>query len=401
MKFTYEARTNTGALQSGSIEAPDRETALGILQGKKLLALTLEEDRGGVKFTSEITFLSRIKTVDIVLFSRQLAVLIDAQVPLLSALRSLGEQTSNPKFRRLVFDVAEEVNAGTALSQALAKYPKQFSHFFVSVVRAGEASGRLQEVLSYLADHEEKAYDLTRKVRGALIYPIFIICSLVLVGALMMIFVVPQLTAIFEETGVELPFLTKLVIGISNVLQSYWWLALLLFIGAGVGLVRFVRTPYGRRVWDTLLLNTPVFKKLFRKVYLARFSENLSTLIRGGIPIIQALEITGDVVGNTVYKETIAQAAKEVEKGGKISQVLKQNHYVPALVVQMVSVGEDTGQLDMILSKVASFYQRDVDDLVENLTTLIQPVLILILGAAAGVLVAAILLPIYNLGSGF
>jgi type II secretory pathway component PulF len=217
----------------------------------------------------------------------------------------------------------------------------------------------------------------------------------------MMMFVVPQITTIFEETGADLPILTRIVIGTSNFLLTFWWLMVLLAIAGGVSGVRFLRTAEGRRAWDLVLLNIPIFKKLFQKIYLARFSENLGTLIKGGIPIIHALEITGDVVGNTVYKDTIKEAALEVEKGGEISGVLKENKYIPMLVVQMVSVGEDTGKLDVILAKIASFYQRDVDDMVNNMTSLIQPILILILGAAAGVLVAAILLPIYNLSSSF
>ena len=401
MKYSYEARTPEGVTKSGTIEAPTQEAALGVLQSQSLLALSLVEVTGGIKLNTEIKFLSRVKTEEIVVFSRQLAVLFDAQVPLLSSLHSLAEQTDNPKFRRIIMEIAAKVDAGTPLSDAMGGYPKLFSNFYVSVVRAGEASGRLQEVLAYLADHEEKNYDLNRKVRGALIYPIFVVGAILLVGSIMMIFVVPQITAIFEETGNQLPFLTRLVIGVSDFLRAAWWALIIVVVGGGYGIHRYIHTVSGQRVWDTVLLNIPIFKNLFRKMYLARFSENLSTLIKGGIPILQSLNITASVVGNTIYKESIEEAASVVERGGSMSEVLRQNTYIPRLVVQMVAVGENSGKLDEILEKVAQFYQRDVDELVNNLAEIIQPVLILLLGVGAGVLVAAILLPIYNLSSGF
>src|SRR3989344_3932902 len=401
MKFNYQARSSEGETKNGTIEAPTREAALGVLQSQNLLALSLDEETGSIGFQKEIKFLSRVKTEEIVVFSLQLAFLFDAQVPLLSSLHSLAEQTDNPKFRRIIMEIAAKVDAGTPLSDAMGAYPKLFSNFYVSVVRAGEASGRLQEVLSYLADHEEKNYDLNRKVRGALIYPIFVVAAILLVGSIMMIFVVPQITTIFEETGTELPFLTRLVIGISDFLRAAWWGIIIFLFALGYGLKRYLKTESGTRVWDRVLLNIPIFKHLFRKMYLARFSENLSTLIKGGIPILQSLNITASVVGNAVYKQSIEEAASVVERGGSMSEVLRQNTYIPRLVVQMVAVGENSGKLDEILEKVAHFYQRDVDELVNNLAEIIQPVLILLLGVGAGVLVAAILLPIYNLSSGF
>lgn len=401
MKFTYEARNPEGEIQTGTVEAGTKEAAIETLQRYNLIILDITEDAGKLGLFKEITFLSRIKKQEIVIFSRQLAVLFDAQVPLLEALQTLAVQSSNPKFKKMMVNIAGEVDAGSPFSQALGKYPKVFSNFYVSVTRAGEASGRLQEVLNYLADHEEKSYDLNSKVKGALIYPAFIVFSLVVVGAIMMIFVIPQLTSVFEEVGSDLPLLTLVVIGISDFLRSFWWLIILVSIGGGVLFWRYIHTEQGKGVMDLFILKIPILKNLFQKVYLARFSENLGTLIKGGIPIIQALTITGEVVGNSVYKKTIQEAAEEVRKGGNISTVLKNNKYIPTLVVQMVSVGENTGKLDIILSKIASFYQKDVDNMVDNLTSLIQPLLILVLGGAAGLLVAAILLPIYNLSSSF
>ena len=338
MKFNYQARSSEGETKNGTIEAPTREAALGVLQSQNLLALSLDEETGSIGFQKEIKFLSRVKTEEIVVFSRQLAVLFDAQVPLLSSLHSLAEQTGNTKFRRIILEIAAKVDAGTPLSDAMSVYPKQFSTFYVSVVRAGETSGRLQEVLSYLADHEEKNYDLNRKVRGALIYPIFVVAAILLVGSIMMIFVVPQITTIFEETGNELPFLTRLVIGVSDFLRAAWWAIIVIFVALVYGLKSYLKTEAGSRVRDIVLLNIPIFKNLFRKMYLARFSENLSTLIKGGIPILQSLNITASVVGNAVYKQSIEEAASVVERGGSMSEVFRQNKYIPRLVVQIVSV---------------------------------------------------------------
>ncbi len=400
MKFDYEARTTTGEVQRGIIEAASEEAALETLRQYNLVILDLGRAKEG-GLSKEIAIFSRVKKREIVIFSRQLSVLVDAQVPLIEALQTLAEQTETSAFRKKLQAIAADIDAGTSLSRALSSYPKLFSKFYRSVVEAGEVSGRLQEVLLYLADHEERSYDLNRKVRGALIYPAFIIFSIVVVGAIMMIFVVPQLTSIFEETGAELPILTRIVVAVSNFLQGYWWLALILLVGAAFGGVRYVRTSGGRELWDTFLLNVPVLKILFRKIYLTRFAENLSTLIKGGVPIIEALRITGEVVGNTIYQRVIVESAEAVSRGGTISSVLadQKGEYIPKLVVQMVHVGEETGKLDGILAKIGSFYKKDVDNMVDNLTTLIQPILILVLGAAAGILVAAILLPIYNLSS--
>ena len=217
----------------------------------------------------------------------------------------------------------------------------------------------------------------------------------------MMIFVIPQITSIFDETNTALPILTVIVIAISDFMRNFWWLLIILVFGGGFGLLRFIKTPRGKVIFDVVILNIPILNNLFKKVFLARFAENLSTLIHGGIPIIEALEITGDVVGNETYKKTIKKASEEVRKGGNISTALKENKYIPVLVSQMVSVGEESGKLDFILSKLGDFYQKEVDVMVDNLTSLIQPILILVLGAAAGLMVAAILLPIYNLSSSF
>ncbi|MEK7629107.1 MAG: type II secretion system F family protein [Patescibacteria group bacterium] len=401
MKFNYQARTPQGLIQTGSVEAQNRDVAIETLHRYSLVILEIIEEKKGFALSlgGEISFLSRVKNQDIVIFSRQLAVLFDAQVPLVQALNTLSEQSS-PVLKKIIKEVATDVDSGNSFSQSLEKFPKVFSFFYVSVVKAGEVSGRLQEVLNYLADHEERSYDLNKKVKGALIYPIFIVSSLVVVGAVMMIFVIPQLTAVLVESGQELPFITKLIIGLSNFMINYWWLALLMVGGLIGGSWYTLQTKSGQDYWDKIKLHLPIFGGIFRKIYLSRLSENLGTLIKGGIPIIQALTITADVVGNFVFKTIILKAREEVRRGSTINSVFSTEKDIPPLVSQMVMIGEQTGKLDVLLAKVAIFFQKDVDNIMENLTSLIQPILILVLGAAAGILVAAILLPIYNLSSG-
>lgn len=401
MKFNYQARTAQGSIQTGVVEAPNRDVAIETLHRYSLVILEIVEEKKGfaLSLSGELPFFNKVKNQDLVIFSRQLAVLFDAQVPLVQALKTLSEQSS-PALKKIIKEVASDVDSGTSFSQSLEKFPKVFSFFYVSVVKAGEVSGRLQEVLNYLADHEERSYDLNKKVKGALTYPIFIVSSLVVVGAVMMIFVVPQLTSVLVESGQELPAVTKLIIGLSNFMKNYWWLGILIVGGMGVGSWYALQTKTGKDNWDKIKLHLPIFGGIFRKIYLARFSENLGTLIKGGIPIIQSLTITADVVGNFVFKSIILKAREEVRRGNTINSVFILEKDIPPIVSQMVMIGEQTGKLDVLLAKIATFFQKDVDNIMENLTSLIQPILILILGAAAGVLVAAILLPIYNLSSG-
>ena len=401
MKINYQARTSQSDIQTGTVEAPNQEAAIETLRRYGLIILEVVEEKGGfnLSLSGEIPFFNRVKSQELVIFSRQLAVLFDAQVPLVQALRTLSDQSS-PVFKKIIMEIGSDVDSGTAFSQSLEKFPKVFSFFYISVVKAGEASGRLQEVLNYLADHEEKSYDLNKKVKGALTYPIFIVVSLVVVGAVMMVFVVPQLTSVLQESGQELPFLTQVIIGLSNFIRNYWWLGLIIITALSGGIWYWLGTKSGKNLWDRIKLHLPIFGGLFTKIYIARFAENLGTLIKGGIPIIQALTITGDVVGNSLYQDVIIKAREEVRRGSTINSAFLAEKSIPPMVAQMISIGEQTGKLDLLLSKVASFYQKDVDNLVENMTSLIQPILILILGAAAGVLVAGILLPIYNLSSG-
>ena len=400
MKFNYLARTKKGEIQTGKIEAVDETAAIKILQNNDLVVVNIKSARQAPFFSKKIKLFERVKKKETVVFSRQLSTLVGADVPLVQSLRVLGAQVKNQFFKESLLEIAADVDGGLLLSKALAKHPKIFSAFYINLIKSGEVTGRLQESLDYLAEHLEKEYYLASKVRGAMIYPVFVLGAFVLIGVLMMVMVVPQLTSILEESGQALPLPTRIIISLSGFIRESGWLLGLIFIGFVIGLWRYIKTSSGRRIWDIAKLKLPVLGRIFRETYLARFTENLSTLIKGGLPIIQALNVSGEVVGNTVFQKIIYQARDEVKAGNTISSVLEKQKQFPPLVSQMIKTGEKTGKLDSILQNLAVFYSREVDNIVNNLSQLIEPILIIGLGIMVAILVAAILMPIYNIAGG-
>jgi len=283
----------------------------------------------------------------------------------------------------------------------MGKYPKVFSNFFVSMIKSGETSGKLDEVLEYLADQEEKDYDLVSKIKGAMIYPIFIMSGLVIVGIAMMIFVIPQLTSMLTASGSELPLSTKLLIGTSDLMRNYWWALLISVIGIGLGVKYGISTPVGKKFIDNLKIKLPVFGNLFKKIYLVRFTQSLATLVVGGVALTDALKIVSEVVGNQAYKDLIDQTIKEVEDGNSVAVVFLQSDIMPKMVSNMLAIGEKTGRLDNILDKVSGFYTREIENMVANMTHLLEPFIMVLIGVAVGGMVASIILPMYNLANQF
>lgn len=401
MRFNYQARTKEGEIQTGTVEAGSNETAVKTLQRHGLSVIYLEAISEVPFYARSLKFLQRVKVKELVMFYRQLAILFEANIPPLDALTAMAEQAHNPFFKDILFEIETDVRGGESLSKAMAKHKKVFSPFYVNVIESGEATGKLSDVLKYLADHAEKDYILNSKIKGAFIYPAFILFVFFAVAVLMLMFVVPQITAILIETGGELPFTTKLLIGTSNLLRSWIWLVILVLIAIGVGSRRYLNTIQGREVWDKVKLSFPALGGLFRKICLARFAENFSTLLKGGLPILNALKISGQIVGNKVFEHLIEQATEEVKKGGNISTVFeKDKKNIPIAVVQMMKVGEKTAKLDTILERLSVFYREEVNRTVDNLTQLIEPALIILLGGGVAFLVASILMPIYNITSG-
>ncbi|MBI2635288.1 MAG: type II secretion system F family protein [Parcubacteria group bacterium] len=408
-KFQYTARTPEGKVESDFVEAPSLEAAISVLQNQHLIITEVKpfeeaEERLTLARLNQIVslFFSRIKTEDIVLFTKQLAVLIAAKVPLVQSLRVLSRQIDNPYFSQVVDGIANDVDAGMVFSRALAKYPKAFSNFYIQMVRSGEISGRLEETLVYLADYISRQYLLNAKARGAMIYPAFILAAFILVGMLMLIFVIPNITSILVESGQQLPLVTRILIGTSNFTKTWGWIV---FLALGIlgyfGWISIKKSPEWHYTFDGLKLRLPIFGALLKKIYLARFAETLSTLVSAGIAISQSLEITADVVGNAVYKRIILEANEAVRKGSTISVVFARHSEILPMVTQMILIGEQTGKIDTILKQVATFFIEEVNRAFDNIVNLIEPILIVVLGAGVGILVAAILLPIYNLVNAF
>lgn len=397
--FEFQAKKKDGSSFTGTVEAPNEEAVFKLLSDKQYYPLVVRKKSKGIGGNINITFLTRIKVKDLVIFARQLAVMSEATVPLVQALRILVDQTENEKLKKIIADVGDEVDGGSKFSQALAKHEKVFGNFFISMIRSGETSGRLDEVLNYLADQQEKDYDLMSKVRGAMIYPAFIISSLIVVGFVMMIFVVPKMTDILTQAGSELPLPTKILIFTSDFMVSYWWLVLGGMVGLAVGLKFGIRNKKFKKLWDLLQLKVPVFGNLLQRIYLVRVTRSLVTLVQGGVPLPQALEITSAIVGNQVYRDLLDETKKEVDDGNPLASVFLRSKHVPAMVSQMMNLGEQTGRLDQVLSKLTDFYSREIENLVANLVSLIEPMIMIIMGVAVGGMVAAIILPMYSVAT--
>ncbi|MEK7519680.1 MAG: type II secretion system F family protein [Patescibacteria group bacterium] len=401
MEFRYQARTRLGTIESGTVEAPGRDAAIDALQRSGFIILEVKDAAALPAWARGISFKRGVSKKDVVIFSRQISTLFQAKVPLIEALRTMVEQTGNQRFKDALLDTAKDVDAGAPLSRALAAHRNIFSDFYVSMVRSGEASGKLEEVFTYLADGLEREYDVTHKIKGAMTYPAFIIFGFGAVVFVMMVWVVPNLTSILKETGAEMPFLTTIVIGVSDAFAAYWWLILLVLALAVAGLWYGARTPQGRIMWDRAQLHIPIIGKMLQKYYLARFADSLSVLIQGGLPIVQALEITADVVRNSVYRTILLDTVEQVKKGNTISSVLRTKKEIPIMVTQMVFVGEESGRLDSTLKSASLFYQKEVAVVLDNVITLIEPFLILALGVGVAILLVAILMPMYNIATNF
>jgi type IV pilus assembly protein PilC len=389
-----------GETIDGVMDAASIEAAADALMNKKLtvLDITLQPRK---KYLSMFTFVlsKKVPIKELVVFFRQLAVMLDANMPLVRALRILVKQTQNEYFRSVIIGLADEVDGGSTLSSSMEFYEDVFSKFFTNIVRSGETSGRLSEVMNYLADQKEKDYDLESRVRGAMLYPAFIVVVLVVVAFIVMAFVVPNITTVLIESGAKLPFITNVLINSSNFLRQYWWLIGLVVAALIGGFMYEVKTPAGRALMDEIKLRIPIFGNVYRNIYLVRICRSFATLVKGGVPIAVSLVIVKDVVDNAVYEKVLAEASRSVDEGNQISESFLASPYIPSIMSQMISVGEESGKLEEILERVAEFYSREIDNVVRNLGNLIEPMIMVVLGIAVGLFVAAVILPMWQLSS--
>ena len=399
MRFNYQARNKTGEIQTGIVEASSRETAFNVLKTHGLYVTVLEGTETVPFFAKKLKFFERVTKKDIVLFSRQASIMFKSNVPIVETFKAIAEQTRKSVFKEKILKLGEEIEGGTSLSKTLSIYPKLFSPFYINMVKSGEASGKLSDVFIYLADYLEREQNFRSKITGAMVYPIFVLIVFVAVVAIIMVYVIPQLTEVLEGTGQELPAITKVVVAMSNFLKEKWWLVLLIIFVLAIALFQFSRSKQGKKFFDWNLLRVPLLGSFLKKLYLARFALNLSTLISGGLPIAQALEITGEVVGNDRYKKIIFETMDKVKRGDPISSVLEQYpNLIFPLFYQMVTVGEKTGTLDSSLKNVVVFFQNDVDRGLDNFVRLLEPIFIVLLGGVVAGLMGAVLLPLYSTG---
>lgn len=398
MEFIYQAKTQTGELVTGKVEASSEDQAVNALHQKNLVILSLEKSQKGLLSRDITRVFSKPSRKDIALFTRQMATLIEADVPLFESLHALVRQVEKESFRNVISAIVSSVEGGASLSAALAGHSKIFSPFYISLVRAGEIAGKLQATLSYLADYLERSASLNSKIRGALAYPVFVLFAMVVVTAILMTTVLPQLLSIIKDAGVEdIPLTTKFLIAVTGFINQYFFLLLILLISGIFLLLHYVKTPQGRDKFDNFKIQMPQFGRVIRNFYLARIAETLATLIKSGVPILDGIGITADVVGNVIYRDILLQAQENVQSGGTISEVFEKYKEIPPLVSSMLVIGEKTGRTDFMLENIFNFYKAESENSIQNLSQLIEPVLILILGLGVGLLVSAVLLPIYSL----
>jgi type IV pilus assembly protein PilC len=400
MRFSYQARTKSGLLKQGVLNANSKVAAIDMLHKNKLFPITIEEADGGKKgLNTEIKIFEGVSSKDIVLFTRELAIMIESNVPPAKSLDALAEQTRNKTFKEKILKVASDIREGLTLSKALSRHPKIFSSFYVNMVKSGEISGTLPNVLNKVAAHLENEYAIRSKTIGAMIYPIVVLVIFAVIFVVVVVCIIPGMVEVLEDSGSELPLVTQIVIGVSDFFVNFWWVILIGVIGIISFGAYYLKTKEGKDLLDRFLVDVPIFGPFQRNVYMNRFAENLSTLISSGKNITEALEVTGELIGNNVYKDIILETRDKVIKGEKISDVLATHpKYISPLFVQMVAVGEDTGRLSETLLNVVSFYKREIEIFVDSLSSIIEPVLIIGLAGMVGILVAAVFLPLYQIG---
>ncbi len=398
MRFNYKVKSIAGEILEGRIEANSEREAVGVLHGKEYVIISLTQLEANIFDIDIMGRLNRPSSKDLAVFTRQLATLIDADMPILESLRTLAEQANKPSFKKIIENIAKYIESGSSLSEALGNYPNLFSSFFINLVRSGEASGKLHDSLMYLASHLEKSQELNSKIKGAMAYPAFILVSLIIVAFIMAVWVLPNLLAIFDEVGVkDLPITTRILIFVTNFVNKYYYFIIfsaLFLIGYSY---YYIRTPKGRDQFDNLKIKAPYLGPMIKNFYISRISESLATLVKSGIPILDSFLITSNIVNNTRYRKILIEATESIKRGETIANSLKDYPEIPPLLSSMIAIGEKTGKLSAMLDHVAKFFKGESESAIQTLSQLIEPAMVLVLGLAVAVLVSSILLPMYNL----
>ena len=400
MLFKYKAIDAEGTNKEGEIDAPNRDMAISGLQRRGLVIVSIAEE-GGHKSLFSISFFDKVSNKDVVILSRQIATLFEAQGSALKTFTMLAASTENKLLSRKLTAVGDDLQAGVSISGALAKHPDVFSNFYINMVKVGEETGKLNQTFLYLAGYLDRRYSLTSKTRNALIYPAFVVVTFFVVMGLMFVVVIPKLSAIILDSNQAVPIFTKIIIALSNFFVHYGFLVLIFLALLGVWVWRMASTEKGKIYLDEMRLSTPVIGNLYKKLFLSRITDNLNTMLSSGVPIVRAIDITAEVVGSRIYQRILGEVADGVKSGLALSVAFaKHEKEVPSILIQMVLVGEETGSLGNILKTLTNFYRREVDDAIDTLVGLIEPVMIVVLGLGVGLLLVSVLMPIYNLAGG-
>lgn len=399
MIFNYRCINKDNEPVEGVVETLSLDDAIVNLQKRGLVVVSIVEKKISKDFFNFKILSQKIKEKDLVIFSRQISTLFEAGVGALKAFRLLSTENDNKTLSEQLTEVSDDIQAGVSISESLKKHPKVFTPFYVSMVRAGEESGKLNESFLYLADYIDRNYELNQKVKKAMTYPAFVVGTFALIMSVMFLFVIPKMTTMFTEQQIELPLVTKVILGISSFFVNYTIylfpiLAVLVWYG-----FNYISTGEGKRHLDLLKTKIPIIKTLYLRIFLARFSDNMHTMLTSGVSIVRSIEITADVVDNVIYKDLLMRVSEKVERGIELSKALYEEPMIPNILVQMVKIGEETGELGYILKNLSKFYKREVDTAIDNVVSLIEPAMIVGLGLMVGFLVSAILLPMYDLSS--
>ena len=381
----------------GTVEASTKEAAAALLQKYNIFVTSLKEESQRSIFFKKLTLTTKISKKDLVIFSRQLAVMLESRVPVTQSLAGLAAQTTKENFKEKIIKISQLVDEGNSLSVAFSYYPEVFDAFYISLVKTGEASGKISESLYFLSDHLEREHDIESQIKGAMIYPIFVISVLTIVIAIVMTVVMPRISDLLKQTTVNPPLFTVMMLNFYDFLSHYGWIIVLGFFVMMAFIIHYFRTEKGKIVYDKLSLTLPVIGGFFKKIFLIRFTENLATLISAGLTINSALKITKGTINNYVYKQIVSETEKGVLEGEKLSSILvRHSEYIPPFVVQMVEVGEQTGKLEKNLMEVVNFYRKEVKRSVDTFIALLEPVLIIFLGSIVALLAISVLAPLYE-----
>ena len=397
MNFIYKAVTATGEKKEGSIDAVNKDLAISGLQHRGLIVISVKGEEDKTVFQKNL--FESVPVRDVVILSRQVSTLFDANVSALKAFTMLAGNAENPLLRRKLTMIVDDIQSGNQISVALAKHPEVFSEFYVNMVKAGEESGKLNQIFSFLADYLDRQYAITSKTKNALIYPGFVISVFFIVMTLMFVFIVPKLSSIILASGAPVPVYTQVVFNISYILVNYGIFVLIILVLLGAYVFHLTKTKAGKAYLDGLKLKMPAVGPLYQKLYLSRIADNMNTMLSSGVAIVHSLEITAKVVGNKVYEEIMNEAVEAVKAGKPFSDALDKHKEIPKIMVQMVRVGEETGGVAGILKTLSAFYAREVDEAVNTLVSLIEPIMIVVLGLGVGILLVSVMVPIYSISS--